>query len=252
MRCYHEAQLHEENCFLTLTYDDEHLPEDGSLDLRHFQLFMKRFRKRCGEGIRFFHCGEYGSKHRRPHYHAIIFGYDFKDKKFFKMVNDYPLYTSVFLDSIWELGYSTIGDVTFQSAAYVARYVTKKVTGEQAEKHYEVMDPETGEITRLKPEYCTMSRGSKKLRTGGIGKGWYERFKSDAYPSDFVIVDGVRIRPPRFYDGMLEVEDPNLLRRLKGSRKRRAKEHVEDQTDRRLRDREKVQLAKAELLKREL
>ena len=264
MRCYHEAQLHDQNCFVTLTYDDEHLPEDWSLDLRHFQLFMKRLRKAHGEGIRFYHAGEYGAKYGRPHYHAIIFGFDFADKIFFKMRGDYPLFISADLQSLWEHGFSSIGSVTFDSAAYVARYITKKITGEKAEglcdckecrgikRHYERIDPETGEITQLKPEYCTMSRGSKKLGTGGIGAGWYRQFKGDAYPSDFVIVNGVRVKPPKFYDAKFEVEDPNTLKRLKGARKRGANEHPEDRTERRLRDLEKVQLARLQLKRKEL
>jgi hypothetical protein len=78
VRCVHEASLHEKNCFITLTYSPENLPKDGSLDVSHFQKFMKRFRKRFGPGIRFFHCGEYGESLSRPHYHACIFGFDFE------------------------------------------------------------------------------------------------------------------------------------------------------------------------------
>ena len=122
IRCVHEAQMHEENCFITLTYNKESLPADGSLRKRDFQLFMKRLRKECGEGIRYYMCGEYGAKYERPHYHICLFGYDFKDKYIWDERDKVPLYRSTKLEKLWTLGFSTIGEVTFQSAAYVAPY----------------------------------------------------------------------------------------------------------------------------------
>ena len=80
LRCMHEAAMHERNCFLTLTYDGENLPAGGSLVPEHFVLFMKRLRERYGEGIRFFHCGEYGERLSRPHHHCLLFNHDFDDK----------------------------------------------------------------------------------------------------------------------------------------------------------------------------
>lgn len=157
MRCLHESQLHKANCFVTLTYSDEFLPLDGGLSKRHFQLFIKRLRRAYpNEVIRYFHCGEYGGKTFRPHYHAIIFGLDFDDKILFSDGSN-PVFTSDKLESIWGLGFCTLGAVTFESAAYVARYVMKKVTGHMAEKHYERVSTETGEIYQLQPEYITMS-----------------------------------------------------------------------------------------------
>ena len=76
VRCAHEMQMHEDNCFITLTYNAEHLPAPETLLLRDFQLFMKTLRNKNGAGIRFFHCGEYGDKLARPHYHALLFGHD--------------------------------------------------------------------------------------------------------------------------------------------------------------------------------
>ena len=158
IRMAHEAQLHEDNCFLTLTYNDENLPKHNSLKLKDFQKFMKRLRKAFGKKIRFFHCGEYGEKFQRPHYHAIIFGLDFKDKILFSEQNDQKLYISPTLNKIWGLGHATIGDVTFQSAAYVARYITKKITGDRAQDHYNEINYETGEIlSERRPEYTTIS-----------------------------------------------------------------------------------------------
>lgn len=244
MRCYHEASLFEHNCFITLTFNSQHLPEDMSLDVRDWQLFMKKLRKKYGSGIRFFHCGEYGSHKGRPHYHACLFNFDFPDKKLWQIKNGYPLYRSPSLEELWPYGYSTIGEVTFESAAYVARYIMKKITGEAAEEHYQYVDPETGEIFDRKPEYTTMSRRP------GIGKKWFEQFASDVYPSDFVVVNGKKLKPPKYYDGLFEVEDPDAFNKIKGERRKSAKQHIDNNTPERLIIRERVQLNKLARLER--
>lgn len=157
LRCVHEASLYDDNCFITLTYSDEFLPRDYSLDVSHFQRFMKRLRKRFGEGIRFFHCGEYGSQFGRPHYHAILFNLDFPDKVFLKEQNGQTLYRSKILEELWPFGHSSVGSATFESAAYVARYILKKVNGDAADEWYAAVDHDTGEFFQRKPEYTTMS-----------------------------------------------------------------------------------------------
>lgn len=207
VRCVHEASLYDRNCFVTLTYDPAHLPKTGSLQLEHFQLFMKRLRKKYGAGIRFFHCGEYGDNLGRPHYHALLFNHDFDDKKYFSERNGNKVWTSDNLSNLWQMGFSLIGEVTFESAAYVARYVMKKVTGENKDIHYNGM----------KPEYVTMSRRP------GLGKGWYEKYKTDVYPHDRVIVRGAETRPPRFYDNLLGKSDPSTLALLKIEREKNEK-----------------------------
>lgn len=142
IRCVHEASLHEKNCFITLTYNDENLPADQSLHYEPFQLFMKRLRKKYGSGIRFYMCGEYGEKLARPHFHACLFGHDFDDKKVWKKTDaGSVLYRSAELEKLWPFGYSSVGDVSFESAAYVARYIMKKITGEAAESHYKFFRP---------------------------------------------------------------------------------------------------------------
>lgn len=218
VRCVHEASLYEDNCFITLTYDDKFLPKNGSLCLKDFQNFMKRLRKKYGQGIRFFHCGEYGSLNGRPHYHSLLFKHDFSDKKLFSEREGIRLYTSDSLSKLWPLGFSTVGDVTFESASYVARYIMKKVTGKKAKDHY-------GE--RI-PEYITMSRGSKKLGTGGIGRGWYEKYKDDVYPRDFVVVRGYKSRPPRFYDHLLGNQDRSTLALIKIRREANGQRFITD------------------------
>ena len=127
IRCTHEAKMHTQNAFITLTYADEHLPADGKLKYLDFQLFMKRLRKHCGKEISYFMCGEYGEKTARPHYHACIFGYDFDDKKKIRenALGD-EIWNSEKLTELWGLGHTEIGSVTQQYAGYVARYVLKK------------------------------------------------------------------------------------------------------------------------------
>lgn len=256
IRCVHEAQLHRWNSFITLTYAEAHLPELGSLVLRDFQLFMKRLRKSCRHRIRFFHCGEYGDLNGRPHYHACLFGHDFLDKYLWSERDGIKLYRSPKLETLWGLGFATIGEVTFESAAYCARYITKKVTGEKADNHYLVYDPETGEIFghRL-PEYCTMSRGGRgkdEENLGGLGSAWYKKFNTDVYPSDEVIIRGRPMRPPRFYDAIYENENPTDFERVKRQRKKAGQLGAADQTPGRLLVRESVHLKKSKLLVRKV
>jgi hypothetical protein len=213
VRCMHEAQLHDRSSFITLTYNDANLPENNSLDVAEFQRFMKRLRHHVGVKLRYFHCGEYGDNFGRPHYHACIFGYDFPDRKLWTVRNGVSLYRSELLDTIWGNGFCSVGDVTFQSAAYVARYVTKKVTGEKAHDHYRVVDKTTGELLFDRSrEYVTMSRRP------GIGKKWFEKFGGDIYRHDELIVNGFPSRPPKYYDGLYEIENPDGFRRVRRKR----------------------------------
>lgn len=212
VRIMHEASMHERNCFITLTYDDDHVPDDHSLHVSHFQKFMKRYRKSRGE-VRFFHCGEYGEKFYRPHYHACIFGDDFSDKQPFSGSSASPLFVSDSLSKLWKFGFSTVGELNFESAAYCARYVTKKVTGEKAAEHYMRVSAVTGEIFEVAPEYTTMSRRP------GIGRGWYDRFGPEVFPLDRVVVRGVECKPPKFYDNLYEIDSPENFLALKEKRK---------------------------------
>lgn len=247
VRCVQEAQLHEENCFLTLTYSDKNIPEGGTLVKKHFQDFMKRLRRFMGkERISYFHCGEYGEKSRRPHYHALIFGMDFPDKKLYKDTHAGPLYVSAALERLWGWGFCTIGALTFESAAYCARYIMKKVTGDLAKSHYERVDPETGEITQLVPEYITMSLNP------AIGKEWFKTFKGDVFPSDRVVVRGREMRPPRYYDKELKRDDEEAHADIKKRREAEASKHHGNNTRKRLRVREIVKLAQISNLKRSL
>lgn len=246
IRCAHEASLYADNCFITLTYNDDHLPPDRSLQIDHFQKFMKRLRKKFGEGIRFYHCGEYGENFGRPHYHACLFNFDFPNKTLWKENNGQLLYRSKDLEKLWTFGYSSIGSVTFESAAYVARYIMKKINGDQAESHYIWIDPETGEIHKRKPEYTTMSRRP------GIAKDWFKKFSSDVYPDDFIVMRGKKMRPPKFYDSQFEILSPGEYEKIKNTRKRNSLKHVDNNTPERLHVREVVQKSRLNLLPRTL
>lgn len=200
--------------------------------------------------IRYYHCGEYGSKNMRPHYHACIFNFDFPDRVIWSLRDGVKLYVSQMLSEVWGKGFVTVGEVTFESAAYVARYVTKKISGPRAQEHYQYTDPVSGEVFDLLPEYTTMSRGSKKNSSGGIGRGWYEKFKFDVYPHDRVVLRGRELRPPKYYDSIFDVEDPLGMEDVKFRRMLRAREGSHDCTPARLSMREKHQLIAFKLLKR--
>lgn len=223
IRIVHEAQMHDSNCFITLTFDQANLDtrsNPNSLDVSEFQRFMKRLRKKFGENVRYFHCGEYGDKNLRPHYHAILFGVDFSDKTLWSNRDGNKLYISETLQRLWPYGFSTIGDVSFQSAAYVSRYILKKQTGENAEDYYFRYDPLTGEGRGVEPEYCTMSRGNNLPEdhpgaTRGIGYSWLKKYKEDVYPHDYVVINNHKVKPPRYYDNCLPEEELVQLKKTR-------------------------------------
>lgn len=201
----HEASCHDANCVVTLTYDDAHLPVDGSLEKRAFPLFMRRLRK-TGVKARYFHCGEYGEERSRPHYHGCLFGFDFPDKELGPpSKSGADQWVSRELERLWPSGLSTIGTLNFESAAYIARYVTKKVTGSRAEGAYSRVDDATGEVFQVEPEFATMSRRP------GIGKAWFDAFSDEVFPADEVICRGHACKPPRYYDNLLEAQSPGAL-----------------------------------------
>lgn len=264
IRCFHESQCYENNCFLTLTYNNKNLPSDGSVNVEHFQLFMKRLRKkfvpinpyseetqkekydefRKKYWIRFFHCGEYGDELQRPHYHACLFNFDFNDKELYSSEGGQFLYTSETLDEIWGLGKCWIGEVTFESAAYVARYIMKKITGDSAQDHYTTLDKETGQYWERKPEYVTMSRRP------GIGQPWLADYQADVYPHDNVIIKEKKVRPPKYYDTQFQLGHPEKFESLKEKRILKAK--PEENTDARLRTKKRLTQLNLNRLKRPL
>jgi hypothetical protein len=233
-RLMHELRFHERSGFITLTYNDASLPSPPSLNPKHFQDFLKRLRKALyPRQIRFFHCGEYGEKKGRPHYHAILFGEDFLDDSFEhrKTPSGEIVWSSHLLSRLWPIGLHCVGSVTFESCAYVARYITKKINGPLAEGgfitvhddgeleyvygHYDWIDG-CGKLVKLKPEYCTMSRRP------AIGKRHFEKWKDEIYRDDCCIVRGKKMKPPKYYDKLLDKDDPVLLEKIKLYREIRA------------------------------
>lgn len=246
VRCMHESQMHSRNSFITLTYDDDHLPKDGGLVLAHFQQFVRSFRRR-GFRFRYYHCGEYGDLRGRPHYHSILFGIDFPDRVFEETTkHGDKLYSSPLLSELWPKGINRVGAMTFESAAYVARYCMKKINGDKAEEHYETINVSTGEVHQVKPEYQTMSRRP------GIGSTWFAKFGSDIFPSDQCVVNGKITRPPRFYDSQYEILNPAGLEAIKAGRVAKARPHRKNNTPERLQVRAKIQELRTQTLRREL
>jgi hypothetical protein len=207
VRCMHEASLHDQNCFMTLTYSDEHLPVDYSVHQRDFQLFIKKLRKHCEPNkIRFFACGEYGDQSLRPHYHALIFGHDFNDKSLYETTKRGDrLYLSKSLQQLWPFGLAPLGSLTYQSAAYTARYAMKKISGPPAEQHYLRVHPLHGFICRVRPEFLLMSRRP------GLGQGWFEKFGAEVFTHDAVIIEGKEAQPPRYYFQQLTEEQQRKI-----------------------------------------
>lgn len=226
IRCHHEAQFHEHNCFLTLTYNDQHLPEDYSVDPRVFELFMKRLREKIAPlQIRFFGCGEYGNDQSaspfRPHYHAIIFGYAFPDRRLhgYTKRGD-PLFISAELAKLWPFGFHTIGAANWKTAAYTARYTLKKIGSADVRPAYAAswdevrnyqaafynrLHPKTRKLVTVRPEFLRMSRRP------GLGKQWALTYKSDYFPSDQIVLNGKAYPVPTFYYNQLSDEERKFL-----------------------------------------
>lgn len=239
----HEKQLSADSCFVTLTYGRDQMPADGSLDHRDFQLFMKRVRKKFKMRVRFYMCGEYGPLNLRPHYHACLFGVGFRSdrKPAGKSGSGAVFYESAELEALWTHGRCSVQDLTRETAGYCARYIMKKVLGDEALKAY-VRD---GGVL-VKPEYAAMS-----LKPG-IGAGWFEKFHRDVLPRDYVVSNGVRRRVPRYYDVLARRMDGLMMEGVDYERELSGKAAFEEQTEERLKVREKVHQARVRNQQRNL
>lgn len=251
VRCTHEMQMHDSNSFITLTFSPDGLSKmspDGSLRRKHMQDFMKRLRRTYEENkIRSFYCGEYGENLGRPHYHSILFGLDFDDKEYWKTVNGHHYYVSPKLQEVWPYGFSTVGEANFETAAYVSRYCTKKVTGDAAASHYLRTSPVTGEVTRVLPEFCQAS-----LKPG-IGSTWFAKYgMTDVVPFDEVVSRGMKAKPPRYYDKLLEKADLSLFEQVKAKRDISRLDKLEDNSYKRLVVKEKCVVGRMKTLVRSM
>lgn len=243
VRGYCELQSCEQSSFITLTYSTENLVwgvERPTLVKQHLQQFMKDLRKKYTEKkIRFFGCGEYGTLNKRPHYHLCLFGHDFSDKRHYSGKGSEALFTSLELDKIWGYGECKIGSVTFKSIAYIARYICDKKLGKEA-RYYEEQ--------AINPEFVRMS-----LKPG-LGSDWYDKFKTDLFPHDYMVVNGKKCRIPRYFSEKFKKDSPAAYEVL--VKKKRMEELEKNPEEfynlRRMRVKENIKKAQIKFAKRKI
>ncbi len=262
MRIVHESHLHENqhgNCFVTFTYrsigectDEQYrkghyIPDDLSLNYHHFRDFLKRLRRHFPQKIRYFHCGEYGDENLRPHYHACLFNCSFDDQFVYQQEEGITTFESETLQNLWPYGFCTIGQLNFETASYTAGYCLKKITGNRANDAY-LRNDEYGVAFWVKPPYTTMS-----LKPG-IGADFYEKYKTDFFPCDESPVPGKGIiqKVPRYYQTILQQQDPTTHELVKKLRAEWISAHRDDFTPSRLMDKYKCARARQHQRKREL
>lgn len=223
IRCYHEAQLHEDSCFVSPTYDQEHLPPHGSLDKSDLQKFFKRLRKK-GVNFRYFACGEYGEKKGRPHYHIVMFGFKPSERTYWATSkNGHKQWLSKIFQDCWPHGVAPWTEFHHHAARYVAHYTADKLKSyakdtpdpETGLRPYEVMDRD-GVIWNLQPEFQLQS-----LKPA-IGLEWLEKNYREVFPADSVVMDTKEYPPPRFYYQWLKDNDPDLYQQVRKNRKAKA------------------------------
>lgn len=247
VRCMHESQLHQDNCFLTLTYDDAHLPQYGALQYEDFQAFLRSLRQAVRpQKIRYFVAGEYGTQLQRPHWHALLFGYRPPDLVPTRALGKNSLFLSETMLKHWGKGHITVGELTPATANYVAKYTLKKISGEAGELHYRRLDPSTGELVKVPPEMARMS-----LKPG-IGAHWYAKYRQELHTHDAAIVEGRKAQIPRYYDKLTKKLDAETYEATEYKRYEKALDRLDEQTPERLAAREAVQRAKLALSPRKL
>lgn len=184
LRLYHEKKYHNYTFFLTLTYDDYHLPEDGQLKKKDVQDFILRLKELVD--FRYFLCGEYGGKGGRPHYHILIFTDDIEH---FWLVNTKAekYATSLLVSSLWENGFHSIElNVQFATLKYVAKYMQKSRM-EDFPKDFQ------------KPFLLMSHKPYIGLREDDLLK-WYMQRNGD----DKFYIDGFPYSIPNFYNQVLQ------------------------------------------------
>ncbi len=254
MRIVHESSLYEHihgNCFVTFTYRSKenssveqyrkghYVPDDYSLNYHHFRDFIKRLRRHFPQKIRYFHCGEYGEENLRPHYHACLFNVSFEDQVIEQQLEGITTYSSPTLSKLWPYGFCTIGELNFDTAAYTAGYILKKITGNEAAEAY-LRNDEYGVCFWVKPPYVTMS-----LKPG-IGEKFYQKFKTDFFPADESPVPGKGIikKVPRYYGDLYCDMSPEGMAKVKALRMEFHNAHWEEYTPERLKAKYECQKAR--------
>lgn len=247
IRSIHEAHSHmDNNTFVTLTFNDDHLPLDCSLSKPFIQSWIKRFRKKFGDGIRYMLCGEYGDKNSRPHYHILFYNFKFPDQYVWTTRHGQIYYRSKMLEDLWtdpyssvSRGFSVIGDVTFESSAYVARYVTKKMFGAKAPSWYAGREPEFMLCSRMP----------------GLGSEYLHKYYKDIFNKGYIVLpNGYKAPIPRYYVNELQNIDLDFYNRYKVDKLRYMYDnlfvHDLDSTHERLQVREELQNLKLDKLVR--
>jgi len=184
-RIYHEMGYWSKKCFVTLTYDDENLPEDVSISRRELQLWLKRLRKNSGKEIRYYACGEYGESFDRPHYHAILFGIGSESVDLIR--------------EAWGKGFVKVGSVTRDSIQYVAGYVRKKLNGEKAEEVYKGR------------------QGPFQLQSKCLGLKFALENAEQIQRDLGVSINGQHVGLPRYYRRKLDISQEDLMARSEKS-----------------------------------
>lgn len=254
IRMIHETQFHDQSCFLTLTYSEENLPPSGSLDYTHVTNFLKRLRKKLNsKNLSYYRVGEYGDNFSRPHYHMVLFGYDFSDpisyngtlnrKTLTPTAGDHKYYKSDFATDCWSHGFVDIGDVDYATCMYTAKYVTKKLYGSDAKKYGTKLSecassskgftyPKFKKYPKNHPLYKSVPHPLAGTRTSSaIGKRWIEKYYADVYPHDYVVHNGKKLTPPRYYDEWCETNQPSLWEETKSNREKNMCEMYPDYYD---------------------
>ena len=242
-----EAKEYEDNIMMTLTYDDEHVQKTTYIDydtgeikealtlrVKDHQDFMKRLRKHFGKGIKSMIAGEYGSNEEyidfrgnrriateRPHYHIICFNLKVDDLKFFKMKKcewsseKNALYTSKTISKIWGMGDVQLNEVNYETSAYVARYTTKKLYGDEAVEKYD-------ERGRQVPYLATSRRP-------GLGYKFFQEHKQEYIEGKTFYIKSKKglqeINKLEYFDKLLEKEDPEAMAKIKDRRMQQAIEN---------------------------
>lgn len=218
VRAQHELKMHNGiGAFLTLTY--KVVPDGGGYVKEDIVRFVKRLRRHIKEKIKTYGCAEYGGRNLRPHFHLLVFGYDFPDRYFWRKSSSHDpcnvSYRSNFLDRLWSghdsnLGMAEFGSLTGKSAAYVARYTQKKAEG------------------RFLPDHLPPERSVCIPRQEGLGKSFFLKYVDDIYNTDVIHLDFLKQGVPRYYDKLLEKMDPVRFEFVKKNRVSKRKQFVEE------------------------
>ena len=236
-RCMAEATLWKHNYFVTLTYDDEHLAEcyDFTISRRtgepgvfpclvkdHLEKFKKDLRAYMKyhfnmDNIRTYECGEYGSKNGRPHFHILLYNCELPDLQVLKTYDvkgkTVTYCTSEIIEKTWSRGFITIGEVTWDSCSYVARYMLKKLIGKHNDQYLEAC-----KNAGVTPQLNEFTNGSRRP---GIGRAYYDMHKDSIYSVDKdVLTAGHVVKPCKYFDNLYDLENPGLLSELKMQRRK--------------------------------